>query len=54
VSTGLRASESGIPADPPAAGVSGIFASRREWSSNLIPRMSHMMIPRMTPQWNPL
>lgn len=49
VSTGLWTSESGIPADPPAASLTSISAGRRGWSSNLIPRMNPIMIPRVNP-----
>ncbi|GAA5110772.1 hypothetical protein GCM10025762_19010 [Haloechinothrix salitolerans] len=54
VSTGLWTSESGIPADPPAASLTSISAGRRGWSSNLIPRMNPIMNPRMNPQRKPL
>jgi hypothetical protein len=54
VSTGLWASESGIPADPPAAPVTSVFAGHRGWSSNLTPRMNPHMTPRMNHQRKPL
>jgi hypothetical protein len=50
VSTGLRSSESGIPADPPTPPVTRDFARQKGWSSNVIPRLIPNMIPRMNPQ----
>ena len=53
VSTGLWTSESGIPADPLTVLVTCVFAGRRGWSSNVIPRMNPILIPRMNPQRKP-
>ena len=50
VFTGLWPSESGIPADPPAGPLTGVFADRRGWRSNRIPNLIPNVIPRMSPQ----
>ncbi|ROP37311.1 hypothetical protein EDD40_2616 [Saccharothrix texasensis] len=38
----------------PAVPVASIFASRKGWFSNLIPRMNPHMTPRVNPQRKPL
>lgn len=46
----LWPSESGTPADPHAPPMSCGFPTRTGWSSNVIPRMNPILIPRMHPR----
>lgn len=54
VTTSLVSSESGMPADPPVAGVSRGFAPRRGCSSNRIPLLIPKVTPCIHPRWTSL
>jgi hypothetical protein len=50
VSTGLWASESGIPADPLTLGLCSGFVGWKGWRSNRYPGMNPKLIPKLIPQ----